>query len=106
MKPGELLRLAALVECDRAPVHGYALQERLTARGLGPERNTGALYRTLQTLAEENLLESSWDTPQRGPARRVYRTTRLGREHLMDRRKALHDYLGAARKVLGAIPRS
>ena len=64
------------------PSHGYELMERLTQDDDVPCADPGLLYRTLRQLEEEGLLESSWDTAEPGPARRLYEVTPEGVEHL------------------------
>jgi DNA-binding PadR family transcriptional regulator len=91
MKPGELLRIVTLVELSKGRTHGYAL--------LG-------VYRMLQALAAEGYVEATWDTPERGPARRVYSLTELGHRHMLSRRQALHDHVRTCREALAGIPRS
>jgi PadR family transcriptional regulator, regulatory protein PadR len=43
-----------------------------------------ALYRTLRTLEANGNVKSDWDTASSGPARRVYRLTHKGEEHLRE----------------------
>jgi DNA-binding PadR family transcriptional regulator len=42
----------------------------------------GMLYRTLRQLEELGAVRSAWDTSGRGPARRVYELTAIGRDQL------------------------
>ncbi len=103
----DLLRLALLAELHHEPAHGYALVSRLDALGLDvPTTATGGLYRHLRALADDGLVESVWDTPNRGPARRTYSLTPAGEECLVRERKALHDYGVLVQKVFQRIPRS
>lgn len=53
---------------------GYALAET------GVDRT--ALYRCLRQLEAHGHLESRWENPEAGPARRVYTVTLQGRRHL------------------------
>ena len=63
--------------------HGYELMEALSAiPGSENLSEPGVLYRTLRQLEETEVVRSAWDTSGRGPARRVYELTRIGREHL------------------------
>jgi poly-beta-hydroxybutyrate-responsive repressor len=41
-----------------------------------------ALYRTLRQLEENGKVRSEWETSGGGPARRVYKLTRQGEQHL------------------------
>jgi poly-beta-hydroxybutyrate-responsive repressor len=77
IQPRLLLLLA------RKPSHGYVLMEALGAiPGSENLSEPGMLYRTLRQLEEAEVVRSTWDTSGRGPARRVYEITKIGREHL------------------------
>ena len=75
LQPRLLLYLA------QKTAHGYELMEAL---GKFPDLSIdpGSLYRTLRSLEEDDLVCSSWDTSNAGPARRVYELTDLGRDYL------------------------
>jgi PadR family transcriptional regulator, regulatory protein PadR len=76
MQPWLLLLLS------KEPAHGYQLLEKL---GQNPDTQSidpGFLYRTLRHFEEEGLVESSWDTGESGPAKRVYKITPDGTEYL------------------------
>ena len=61
--------------------YGYELMER--ARTFGFEAmNTGTVYRKLRQMEENGVLESSWETPGGGPARRMYAITDAGEAYL------------------------
>lgn len=61
--------------------YGYELMER--ARTFGFEAmNTGTVYRKLRQMEENGVLESSWETPRGGPARRMYAITDAGEAYL------------------------
>lgn len=81
------------------PAHGYDLLERL-AELEAPAIDAGTLYRTLRAMEREGLVESRWDVASAGPARRVYRITRVGRAELAtwtdlmaDSQRAITGYL-------------
>jgi poly-beta-hydroxybutyrate-responsive repressor len=63
--------------------YGYDLAGDLQQHALtDAEIERGALYRTLRQLEENGNVASEWDTDTGGPARRVYRLTARGEEHL------------------------
>ena len=63
--------------------HGYELMEALRAiPGSENLSDPGMMYRTLRQLEKAEVLRSAWDTAGRGPARRVYELTKIGREQL------------------------
>jgi PadR family transcriptional regulator, regulatory protein PadR len=70
-----------LLELAKKPSHGYELIERLGQQNEVPP-DTGNFYRMLRSFEEEGLVRSTWDTPNTGPARRVYELTGLGLEFL------------------------
>jgi len=77
-----LLHPWILLSLAQAPAHGYELLERLEKFPAAPKVDPTALYRALRALEEEGLVQSAWDLSESGPARRVYRLTDLGKEHL------------------------
>jgi DNA-binding PadR family transcriptional regulator len=63
--------------------YGYDLSGELQRHALtDAEIERAALYRVLRQLETNGNVTSEWDVEQGGPARRVYRLTRKGREHL------------------------
>lgn len=65
--------------------HGYDLVSEINEHSLTDSLiEPGALYRNLRRLEENGLVESSWDTAGSGPARRYYRLTLAGEEHLTE----------------------
>ncbi len=69
----------------KGEAHGYELANDLPQYALtDAEVETAALYRTLRTLEQNGNVTSRWDTGNSGPARRVYRLTPDGEEHLRE----------------------
>src|ERR1700730_8929027 len=68
---------AALLLLTQGPAHGYDLLARLgeVFPRSGRLPDPGAFYRLLRGLENEGAVISSWETPQAGPARRVYTIT-------------------------------
>lgn len=63
--------------------YGYDLAGDLHDHALtDAEIERAALYRTLRQLEMNGNVKSSWETDQGGPARRVYKLTKRGEEHL------------------------
>jgi poly-beta-hydroxybutyrate-responsive repressor len=63
--------------------YGYDLAGDLQEHALtDAEIERGALYRTLRQLEMNGNVASEWDTETGGPARRVYRLTAAGEQHL------------------------
>lgn len=79
-EPIVLLALSRLGEA-----HGYQIAqeaERLAVTHAGLD--SAVVYRTLRRLEEAGRVSSAWDTSGPGPARRIYRLTESGREHLAE----------------------
>lgn len=65
--------------------YGYDLGNDLPAYALTDAAiERAALYRTLRTLEANGNVVSEWETDQGGPARRVYKLTPQGEEHLQE----------------------
>jgi len=63
--------------------YGYDLCAELQDHALTDAAiERGALYRTLRQLEMNGNVKSEWETDQGGPARRVYKLTRQGEQHL------------------------
>jgi DNA-binding PadR family transcriptional regulator len=91
--------LLALAEGER---HGYDVMlaiERRTGGRLSP--NPGTLYRAIDRLVREGLLEA---TTRRGPAgaepRKFFRLSRLGARAAVAEAARLADQVGAVRRLL------
>ncbi len=105
MNHGELNRLAALVALNEEPNHGYALHDQIEKKGFNGI-TSGGMYRVLRTLDDDGLIKSTWDTPEKGPARRIYDVTPAGRDYMVSERKALHEHILQLKRFLEQIPRS
>lgn len=86
--PKSFLRPCLLLLLLEQPAHGYELLERLHPLGFDGD-DPGGLYRALRGLERDGLVHSAWERSQTGPNRRIYQLTRLGREELHERSKAL-----------------
>ena len=63
--------------------HGYELHERITQMMPLWDVSSGNLYRELRRMDADGLVASVWEASQtRGPARRVYEITNVGRRAL------------------------
>ncbi len=94
-----ILVLAVLAE---APCHGYAIAreiERRSGQELGVKE--GTLYPALRVLEQKGLIAGQWETPDSGPARKVYALTKEGRAELARRAQSWRDYMRSFGQVLG-----
>ena len=76
---------AVLACLEREELHGYAIAERLAARGFGRPKG-GSLYPLLSALEESDAVAASWVQGEKGPGRRSYVITELGRSRLSSER--------------------
>jgi PadR family transcriptional regulator len=81
--PQGTLDLLILKTIAAAPLHGYAISQRLeqVSRGVVqvPE---GSLYPALHRLENRGLLSADWKKTETGREAKFYRLTRKGRKHL------------------------
>ncbi len=72
--------LRALLDHD---AYGYELIKIIPEYGfVMDDVPPGMIYRHLRQMEDEGLLDSSWQTEDSGPAKRIYRITAQGREAL------------------------
>lgn len=69
----------------KGQAYGYELVQEVNEHALtGSTIERGAVYRTLRTLEANGHVLSDWDVSGSGPARRHYRLTMRGEEHLQE----------------------
>lgn len=74
------------------PSHGYELIQRLARLDLlEGETDPTTVYRNLRRMEQEELVSSSWEAAETGPARRQYAITTRGEE-------LLHAWMAAIRR--------
>ena len=61
--------------------HGYSLSEQLKDFGYD-DINVSTLYRSMRKMEERSWVVSSWEQGDKGPQRRVYAITDIGRAAL------------------------
>ncbi len=71
--------------------YGYELMEKVTNFGLNA-MNPGTFYRMLRQMEKDGFVQSSWDTSEAGPARRVYSITAAGETYLKYWAESLNQY--------------
>jgi DNA-binding PadR family transcriptional regulator len=68
---------------QKGRAHGYELGAELRKHAFtDAEIEVSALYRTLRQLEQNDCVTSEWDVEGSGPARRLYKLTSHGKEHL------------------------
>ena len=84
MTNAELAILSLIAEHPR---HGYDIEQVIEARGMREWTEIGfsSIYYLLNKLEKDGMIESHLQQPEgRGPARKVYRITQLGRQAQID----------------------
>lgn len=89
--PRDWLTPYVLLVLKEWQTHGYDLMHRLMQMGFAGF-DQSYLYRLLRQLEEQGVIQSSWDTATRGPARRVYALTESGQAMLNTWASALDLY--------------
>lgn len=95
-----------LLALKDGPLHGHAIRAVLAERFRGYTADAGATYRTLQALEEAGEVAFHWETAARGPARKVYALTPLGRERLEFWRRDIERRLVLLQTFLGHFKRT
>lgn len=78
--PKSFLRPCLLLLLKEQAGYGYDLVVRL--KELGIDDDSGAVYRALRALEENQAVSSYWRTSSTGPARRMYGLTPAGEDQL------------------------
>jgi PadR family transcriptional regulator PadR len=85
--------------------YGYEVHKVLASEGV--ELEISRLYRVLNEMLKEELLESSWEKSRLGPRKRMYRLGEKGRaafnDIFVDAIKTVHSFYGMY--LLGLIPK-
>ena len=91
-----------LLSLAHGPTHGGAIHTLLSQRLNGFKSDSAAVYRTLKTLENAGEIESSWDTTQPGPARKIYSITDAGWRKLELLQEDIQYRLGLLQNFLDA----
>src|ERR1051325_11840220 len=87
--PGTLVMLALRV-LQTAPLHGYAIAQRIHALSSDQlQVEEGSLYPALQRILVKGWAKAEWGTSESGRRVRFYRLTTAGRRQL---ESEMHDY--------------
>ncbi len=78
-----LLHLAILRLVKEGPTYGSEIQRTLKEK-FGIDEQRPVIYVLLRRMEDLGFLSSVWDTEGGGPARRIYRITEDGFEHLQN----------------------
>ena len=103
LKPADFHVLLAVTA---GPRHGYGIMKEVERESGGEVRlEIGSLYRLLDRLLEEGLLETGPSQPEDSGRRRYFRITRLGRRVLKAEAVRLQELVNLvrARKLLPEV---
>ena len=82
-KSERYIQPSILMSLRRKPSYGYEIIQTIQEFGfVEGQAPPGMIYRHLRDLESTGLVESSWKTEDRGPAKRVYELTPEGEETL------------------------
>ncbi len=75
-----LVRPALLIVLAKGELHGYAVVQQLAEMSMfeGQTPNASGVYRALNAMSSEGLVESSWELSASGPAKKSYKITPAG----------------------------
>lgn len=76
--------ILAILAKNGEPMHGYVIVQEAAKSPMfgGQKPDATGIYRALKRMEKAGLLESSWDTPSEGSAKRLFSLTDKGRNCL------------------------
>lgn len=76
--------ILSILAANDKPMHGYIIVKEAAASPMfgGKKPDATGIYRALKRMEEAGLVESQWDTPDTGSAKRLFRLTDKGRKCL------------------------
>ncbi len=85
------------------PKHGYAIVKAIKDQSKGVFKlSEGQLYPLLQTMLQKGWLTAAWETPESGPARKVYRLEPDGMKEFEKKRADWEQFTSAMKAMLHA----
>lgn len=100
--PGAL-ELMILQTLHRKPLHGYALAQQIKAVSDDLlQIEEGSLYPALQRMLKSGWLESQTGLSDRMRPVRIFRLTKVGRQHLEEERSSFEKMFAGITRVLAA----
>lgn len=94
-----LMLLQLLVEKD---MYGYEIVKLMEARSDHIlQVKEGTLYPALHKLERQQYVEAYWQHPEKGPARKYYRITEIGKQILEEKTSEWQSFVRVVDKVIG-----
>jgi DNA-binding PadR family transcriptional regulator len=101
----KLIQPAILAALSPGPLHGYKLAERIhemTSCSAGKPDLSG-IYRLLKAMETRHLVVSTWDTPEKGHARRLFQVTAEGEACLVKWAETLEAHHATIKSLLRQV---
>jgi PadR family transcriptional regulator, regulatory protein PadR len=91
----KLIQPAILAVLSKGPSHGYQIAEQISKmpNSAGEKPDTSGIYRFLKNMESKGLVESSWETPDKGHPKRLFEITTSGEACLARWVETLEQYL-------------
>ena len=101
----KLIQPAILSVLSYGPLHGYMLAERIgkMTSESAEKPDLSGIYRFLKTMEKRGLVVSSWDTPEKGHARKLFHITDDGMACLVKWSKTLETYHATVKELLRQV---
>jgi PadR family transcriptional regulator, regulatory protein PadR len=94
-----LILLQLLVEKD---MYGYEIVKEMEKRsGHILQVKEGTLYPALHKLEKQQYIEAYWQQQEKGPDRKYYRITEIGKEILAEKTSEWNSFVSVIDKVIG-----
>jgi DNA-binding PadR family transcriptional regulator len=101
----KLIQPAVLAALAEGPIHGYGLVERIGRMPsfAGETPDPSGVYRLLKAMEKKEMVVSSWDLSESGPAKKTYEITPQGRDCLRRWMQTLEQYRDDISALLGTV---
>ena len=101
----KLIQPAILAALSQGPLHGYKLAERMSEMTgcCAGKPDLSGVYRFLKAMEARRLVASSWDTPEKGHARRLFQITAEGEACLVKWSETLEAYHATVKSLLRQV---
>jgi PadR family transcriptional regulator PadR len=97
--------ILAALKAEAEPLHGYVIVQRIADSPMygGLKPDAAGVYRTLAQMERDELVTSTWDTSQHGPAKKCYSITGAGELAMTRWVDTLGCYMDAIGELRGMI---
>jgi PadR family transcriptional regulator PadR len=92
-----ILEICVLVLLEKKDCYGYELVQKVSSK---IQISEGSMYPLLRRLTKEGYFTTYIQESTEGPARKYYRLTDLGREHLLEQLQEWKEFSGAVNELI------